>query len=165
MELQLPVREAIGMATSDDDVLRLIRGFLGGARVAGPVPAAAIAAAEAELGVVFPRSYRIFVANFGAALGPGFEVAGMLSSSTTAAEPPMYSDVVVETRRFRAASVPPGLVPISSDGCDAVYCLDTSLQSGSHEAPVIIWGPVSDHGQVVASDFLQFLRSASAPDA
>lgn len=151
-----------GMDTTSfgEDLLRPLRELLAGAHVAGPVAPHVIAAAEAELGLRFPRSYRAFLSHFGAAVGQGFEVAGIVPAPSNNDEPPLYSDVIEQTKRFRQGDVPNSLLPFSGDGCDATYCLDTACQTDTGEAPVIIWGPVDGHGHVLAPDFLQFLRAA-----
>ena len=131
------------------------------AMVAGPAPEAAIREAEEELGVSFPPAYREFLREFGAALAPTFEIAGLFPS-TTDDEPPFWTDVVSFTKEMRKASrgrIPLNFVAISDDGGDYKFYLDASSEKrGEH--PVLALGPGAD-AQEVATDFYGFLRRLS----
>jgi hypothetical protein len=57
--------------------------------------------------------------------------------------------------------IPNEYVPISDNGGDYTYCLDTSRSNSQGECPVIVLGPGAD-AVVVADNFFDFvLRSFS----
>jgi len=57
------------------------RDALRSATMAGPADARMIADAEGKLRVNFPSDYRTFLATFGAAMGRGYEIAGLFHAS------------------------------------------------------------------------------------
>lgn len=124
----------------------------------GPASESAIREAEKSLGVVFPSSYRRFLMKFGAALGEGFESAGLFEQ-TGDAEPPQWTHVVNQTLRLRRAShhqLPLGLIAVSGDGEDHVYYIDTSRRRADGESPVVAIGPSADN-VVIAESFSDFV--------
>jgi hypothetical protein len=117
-----------------------------------------IEAAEQELAVVFPPPYREFLAECGACLGTGFEVAGICDDSNDH-EPPMWRSVLQWTKQLRSAlgdELPDDLIPISDDGQDTTFYIDTKSEAGR----VIACGPGVE-GQVVAASFKGFVIRAS----
>jgi hypothetical protein len=144
------------MATLED-----VDKLLSGATVAGPADTETIRSAEAKLGVSFPPSYRAFLARYGAAIGKGTEIAGLFRNDKPD-EPPLWSDVVSSTLGTRRASrgyIPKEYVPISSDGGDYTFYLDTGCLDTEGECPVRVLGPGAD-GLVVAKDFFEFVVRA-----
>jgi len=133
--------------------------------IAGPASPKMIAAAERELGVKFPKSYRWFLVNYGAALCDGFRIAGLFEGDFED-EPPLWSNVVTLTSQLRHASrgrFPLSYVAISDDGGDYKFFLDTSQLEREEECPVIVVGP----GAVeipVAETFIDFLIHAFSDD-
>jgi hypothetical protein len=129
-----------------------------GATVAGPASRQMIEDGETTLAVRFPPSYRHFLAAFGAALCPGFEIAGLFRTSTPD-EPPLFTDVVATTLQVRRAlrgEIPHEYVAISDDGGDYTFYLVSSTCSEEREAPVVVLGPGAD-GVVVADDLPDFV--------
>ena len=130
--------------------------------MAGPASEAMILEAEKALGVRFSPSYRAFLEEIGAALGPGYELFG-LAPAVPDDETPLWTDVVATTRQTRQATrglIPHEYVVISDDGGDYTFYLDTSGGAGQ-EHPVVVLGPGAD-GVVVAADFAEFVvRSAT----
>ena len=117
-----------------------------------------IANAEAELGVAFPSPYRTFLARYGAAMGVGFEIAGLFKSDKD--EPPMWRDIVLATKRTRRAArghLPETLLPISGDGASLTYYINAN---GEDSCPVVAYGPGCD-GQQVAESFEEFVVKLS----
>jgi cell wall assembly regulator SMI1 len=83
----------------------------------GGASAEAITEAEQALGITFPTTYREFLERYGAAMGAGYEIAGVFASNDD--EPPMWRDVVAatnQTRRVAGSNIAPTLLPISGDG-------------------------------------------------
>lgn len=118
----------------------------------------AISHAEEVLGVVFPPTYKYFLSKYGAALCDGREIDGIAPLPIDDATP-MWNDVVSHTLRIRKASrgrLPLGYIPISTDGCDYNFYLDTSRRDERGECPVIVLGPGAD-GVVIGRDFFDFL--------
>ena len=137
-----------------DDVARL----LSAATLAGGADEAAIQEAESKLGVRFPASYRWFLANCGAALCDGFEIAGLFDVENDGA-PPLWSHVVTHTLQVRRACkglIPNGYVPFSDDGGDHTFYLDTTRPNDQGEPPIVALGPGAD-AVVVARDFFDFV--------
>lgn len=131
--------------------------FMRSATVAGPASENMISDAELALGVRFSPHYREFLATFGAALCPAFEIAGLFRS-TDDDEPPLWSDVVVFTKQMRLGSrgmIPHEYVAISSDGGDYTFYLDSCGSKGG-EHPIVVLGPGADT-LVVAADFFDFV--------
>lgn len=127
---------------------------------AGPASEVSIRSAEEQLGVHLPPSYRKFLATFGAALCPGFEIAG-LYPRTEGDEPPLWLHVVTATLQLRRGDgmLPTGYVAISGDGGDFTYFLDTANADSRGECPVVALGPGVD-GKVIAGDFPEFVSRA-----
>ena len=132
------------------------------ANLAGPASEEMIKAAEDELGVDFPPSYRDFLGSYGAALCTGFEIGGLFLCRDDN-EPPLWTDVVTTTRQKRRIShglIPNEYIPISDDGGDYTFYLDTTHRRVDGECPVIVLGPGVDD-VVVAEDFFDFVIRAS----
>src|SRR5262245_17949151 len=136
-------------------------------RYAGPVPEADIVKAEETLSVRFPLSYRLFLRHFGAAwLRAPYEVAGLSPYRHTDPQPPLWVHVVDHTEIMRRAfrgQMPHAYVPISSDGGDYQFYLDTGKQDAIGESPVVVFGPGLD-GVVVATSFVEFAEKAALGD-
>ncbi|MBN1911153.1 MAG: SMI1/KNR4 family protein [Pirellulales bacterium] len=139
--------------------LEQVEQLLATVTLAGPVDDKVIQMAEKELGVLFPPSYRFFLSKFGAALCTGFELAGLFDKDNTEDGPPLWSDVVTTTLQERRASesqIPDSYVPVSDDGGDYTFYLDTARVDSRGECPVVVLGPGAD-GVVVAEDFFDFI--------
>lgn len=118
----------------------------------------AIVKSENELGISFPTSYRTFLTKYGAALGEGFEIAGVFTVDDD--EPPLWRDVVLSTnqiRRLSGPNFPNFLIPISDNGMSVNYFLDVSDPDRS---PVIALGPGNEELQV-AQSFEEFVVKLS----
>jgi antitoxin YobK len=133
---------------------------LDGGYAAGPATEDLIVGAERRLGLIFPRSYRWFLLNYGAVIARGFWVAGVFHAED---EPPAWSNVVTYTNQLRRASsgeLPETYVAISDDGGDFKFYLDTARSSHAEECPVVMLGPGADEVPV-AEDFFEFIVRAS----
>ncbi len=118
-------------------VRRRLREHENQCEIAGPVPEAAITAAEEALGVTFPPSYRTFLRTFGgiaipAHLGIVHDFVGVRSND---------ADVVKRTLDARVErKLSENLVVV---GMGAQYqewfCLDVSRTQPNGEAPVIMY--------------------------
>lgn len=121
----------------------------------------AISKAEQTLGISFPTSYREFLKKYGAAMGAGYEIAGIFTPNED--EPPMWRDVVAfsnQMRRMAGTFLLETLIPISSDGVSVTYFLDVSNQETS---PVIALATGNDEVQV-AQSFEEFVVKLSNGD-
>jgi hypothetical protein len=115
--------------------------------IAGPVPEAAISAAEEALGVTFPPSYRTFLQTFGgiaipAHLGVGHEFVGVAPPDRAPAEGAAAQDDVV--RRTLAArterNLAEHLVVVGlGAGFQEWFCLDASRPRPNGEYPVLLY--------------------------
>lgn len=152
---------------TENSILNRLHQLIPDGSFPGPVAESKIAAAEKELGVWFPFSYRVFLKHFGAAwLRAPFEVAGLGPGRSTDAEPPLWSHVIDVTNQIRRVSrglIPVEYVAISSDGGDYRFYLDTNHWDSRNECPVVVLGPGLD-GVVIAGSFLEFLEQAAAGD-
>lgn len=132
--------------------------LMNSATAAGPASNKMIARAEQELDIRFPPSYREFLATYGAALCPGFEIAGLFSVHDEGC-PPLWMDVAIATRQMRRHShgqIPADFVVISDDGGDFTFYLETANTNSSGECPVVVLGPGVD-SVVVAQDFFDYI--------
>ena len=131
-------------------------------RNSGPASEAVISSAEDELALLFPPSYRLFLARFGASLGDGFELYGLPPPSDPET-PPEWPNVVQSTILLRPDSLPENSIEISHDGMDHGYFLQCSRSDPKFEGPVIEWGPDHDGGKIVADSFLEFVEGHLCP--
>lgn len=124
----------------------------------GPVDETNINAAEAELGLLFPPSYRLFLSRFGAVLEFGFEVYG-LPPAPNPDQPPQWGNIIKSTVNLWPDGLPENSIQISHDGMDHGYFLRCSQFDRQFEGPIIEWGPDHNGGLVVASSFMEFMES------
>jgi hypothetical protein len=110
--------------------------------IAGPAPEAAISAAEAALGCIFPPSYRTFLRTFGGiAIPPHLGIVHDFVGIANGQPEPDATDVVRRTLRARAErNLGDNLVVV---GIGAQYqewfCLDVSKPSSAGEYPVVLF--------------------------
>lgn len=144
------------------DALDRIRRVLASDMSAGGASAVAIAQAESALGVTFPPSYRLFLTHWGAGTAGRYEVSGINAPPSDPNEPPRWPSVVQDTLLLRRASrgdIPNHFLPISADGGDYQFFLDTADCDSTGECSVRVLGPGRD-GEIVARTFLEFLELA-----
>jgi cell wall assembly regulator SMI1 len=131
----------------------MLEGFYDKTIYAGPAHLEDIDRAQATLGLRFPNDYIEFLRNFGAVVGRGIEIAGVVNKEKN--NPPMWVDVVEWTIRKRETNgkyLDHGFLPISSDGLGQVFYLDLRTDGIS---PVVAVG-LSVGEKVVADSFSQF---------
>ena len=119
--------------------------------IAGPASEELVQAAESKLSLRFPSEYRSFLKRYGAAMGEGFEIAGVFADVDSG--PPLWRDVVKATERFRQSvkgTLPETLIPISDDGRGVTYYIDASNQDDGG-CDVVAYGPGVDGKRVAAS--------------
>jgi antitoxin YobK len=138
-----PLTAAIGELVVDEAGVLL--------ECSGPATEDEIAAAEKELGVQFPRSYRAFLRQFGAGYLNAYDIFGLPGDR-------LWGDVVM-MNQIAANPWPRHLVKFTDDVGDYSFYLDTSRRDGAGECPVAVFGPGED-GSVVAESFLDFLQKA-----
>jgi hypothetical protein len=112
--------------------------------ISGPVPEAAITAAEEALGVEFPPSYREFLRTFGGIaipvhLGVVHEFVGVAPPGPEAAAPP--DDVVRRTLTARAERKLAEHLVVVGLGAESQewFCLDASRPRPNGEYPVLLY--------------------------
>ncbi len=118
--------------------------------------------AELELCVQLPLSYKEFVSNYGAAVFPGFEIAGLIKPDTEGDSPPFWQNIITSTLRLRRllrGNLPNDYVFISDDGGDHKYYLATSRMNFDGECPVVVLGPGAD-SILVAENFIEFVKKS-----
>src|ERR1700722_16639073 len=101
----------------------------------GPQSEEAVLKAEGRLGVQFPKSYTLFLLEFGSAVWPDL-IYGLLGGKGCG------QGVIECTFRERTLLHPhirQHLVPVSPDGFGNHFCLDTSKMSEAGECPVVFW--------------------------
>lgn len=118
----------------------------------GPASEEEIEAAERELGLVFPSSYRAFLRHFGSGTTP-YPIFGLPGDR-------LWGDVVM-MNQLALDWTPASLIRFTDPMGDYTYFLDMSRMDDEGECPVIVFGPGED-GAVVADNFLDFLRKAGA---
>jgi hypothetical protein len=98
-----------------------------------------IAAAEDQLGLAFPPSYRLLVEEFGT-----WDIAGQefLGVYRTPAMGEKLLGSVAETLDARTGyGMPSDLVVVMFDGMGGLVVLDASRADGKGEYPVLVWNP------------------------
>ena len=132
---------------------------LKGAFCHGPVPEAEIQKAEVQLGVQFPPSLRLFLSAHGAALGDGYELAGLPQLDRAWPErTPQWSDLVAVTVRARmrpASTLMPQFLCVAHDGAECAYLLNPAVVDRDGECPVVALEPGRNYEQV-ADSFVEF---------
>ena len=122
----------------------------------GPASQAQIEAAQYELDLFFPPSYRFFLETYGAVFGHGLAIAGL--TPHLGEEPPMWPDMLSSTLMYRRHNaLPDKSIYISTDGTDLSYFLRCSGTDPTLEGAVIEWGPDHGGGIVFADSFDTFI--------
>jgi hypothetical protein len=117
----------------------------------GPVSEEEVAAAERELGVMFPPSYRAFLRQYGAGMVKSYELFGLPRHR-------LWGDVVM-MNQLTPTLLPSCFLKIVGDNGHCSYYLDTSQIDSQGECPVMSFQGGAD-GRIVAENFLDFLRKA-----
>ena len=128
-------------------VRRRLKEHENGCQIAGPVPEAAISAAEAALGCKFPPSYRSFLRTFGGIaipphLGVVHDFVGIAAEPADAANPVGgASDVVRRTLQARIERKLADHLVVVGLGAQHQewFCLDVSKPSSTGEYPVVLF--------------------------
>jgi cell wall assembly regulator SMI1 len=143
----------------------ILEEILGSCEVPGPASAKLIASAEQLLGLSFPAAYRKFLCTYGAALGQGFSIAGLVEEGDNNS-PPYWDSVVRGTLLTRKASrgrIPHAYLALSGDGGDYSYYLDTQQPTASGECAFVVLGPGA-HSIVIARTFAEFVKRLAVDD-
>lgn len=128
-------------------VRRRLKEHENGCQIAGPVPEAAISAAEAALGCRFPPSYRSFLRTFGGIaipphLGVVHDFVGVAAEPVDAAGPTGgATDVVRRTLQARIERKLADHLVVVGLGAQHQewFCLDVSKPSSTGEYPVVLF--------------------------
>ncbi|HMG22691.1 MAG TPA: SMI1/KNR4 family protein [Kofleriaceae bacterium] len=114
--------------------------------IAGPVPEAAISAAETALGCRFPPSYRNFLRTFGGIaipphLGVVHDFVGVAAESVELGPTSHPSDVVRRTLEARAERKLADHLVVVGLGAQHQewFCLDVSKPNSTGECPVVLF--------------------------
>ena len=152
------------------ELRRIIESY--GGETFGPVAEERLRAAEQELGLPFPLSYRLFLGEFGAVnYILDLDLNGLPDTRDTDKEQPWFSNVIDQTQSWRVQRdypeplkvepLMPYLIDIGSHGGgESWFFLDTTKVDEDGEAPVLIQSheiPL----QVFAPSFVDFLRKLS----
>jgi hypothetical protein len=124
----------------------------------GCIDYALIKSAENHLGVLFPKSYKEFLSQYGFISLGGCEIFGIIDSDFINSEVPDAVWLAMDNRKN--FNFPKYLIPIYDVGEGTTYCLDTSQMNEEGECPVVAW-PLGGYGQtpvleIVAKDFGEF---------
>lgn len=119
--------------------------------LSGPTPDEEIAAAERELEVRFPNSYRAFLRQFG---------TGSLGECLIFGIPRhrVWGDIVM-MNQLAPARLPAHFIKFTNEVDGRAFYFDTSRMSRKGECPVIALGP-GERVEFAADSFLDFLRMA-----
>jgi hypothetical protein len=115
----------------------------------GPVAEEEIVLAEQELAVVFPRSYRVFLRQFGSGVYCYYRILGIRNDR--------FLGDVVTMNRLTIPLGPRRFVRITDTIGGYAFYLDTLRMDETGEYPVVVFGPGAS-GRKVAASFLEFLR-------
>jgi hypothetical protein len=111
-----------------------------------------IKAAENNLGVPIEGGYRQFLAQFGWGSVPGLELFGLGGPSHVC----LLTQTQVE-RLDAEPALPEFLLPVATDGCGNLFCLDTSAGG---DPPVVLWNHTEGTHQdpeIQSDNFVQWL--------
>jgi len=116
--------------------------------------------AEDYLGLKFPPSYREFLAEAGCGSFAGREIFGIVPGGIAATAIPSVTFATSDQRRH---GLPHQFIVVEDPGTEEAYVLDTSDLGPDSEAPVKVWTPGSDPGdlEVLAPDFGTYLLTAA----
>lgn len=114
-----------------------------------PASPEAIAQAEAALGVIFPPSYKAFLARYGAMSFIDVTISGVLDNGRD--QDGGY--VVTDTKRFRTEWRLPNHYVVIQPNYQAPYCLDTRKRDAAGECPAVCYEvvPARDSGAIACS--------------
>lgn len=135
----------------------------------GPVANEVIEAAEHELGVRFPRSYRVFLHRLGAAFMMHKEFDGLPVPYQDDDEDrsSVFTNLVETTKQawkgIAGHGLPRNLVYVTGDGGEYTYFIDVSRRDERDECPIVVMGQGA-YGLLVADDFLDFVRKLAYDD-
>lgn len=123
--------------------------------VYGAIPVRCIEQAEEELDVSFPKEYRNFLLEFGAVLGDGFEIYGLVPDKNPN-EPLIWQNVITVTKEVRLFKQPGSedinMIPISSDGMDTYYFINGKNPNTE------IWAINHSEKKMIVSNLLDFIK-------
>jgi hypothetical protein len=114
-----------------------------------PVSDEEITAAERELGISFPKSYRTFIRQYGVGRLQFYEIFGIPRDR-------LWGDVVM-MNQLASGQLPRQYLQFTRDLDGLPYYLDMSQVGSDGECPVVVCGP-GNETEVVADSFLDFLR-------
>jgi hypothetical protein len=124
-----------------------------------------IRAAEKELGLQFPPTYRRFLLEYGVGGFGGSEIYGVIHENFRNSGVPVAIWYTLTERKD--SKLPGDYVVIYNEGTGTLYCLDT--ESDGEEAPVVtfVLGLSIDQQEpeVVAEDFGAFFRELVETEA
>lgn len=117
-----------------------------------------IKAAEKKLGLKFPTTYRLFLAEYGAGNFGSSEIYGVIADNFEESSVP---DAVWRTLvERREGDLPPNLIAIYDDGMGNLFCIDYNVQS-KDESPIVAFylgfPPAQQPREIIATDFGEFL--------
>jgi hypothetical protein len=125
----------------------------------GERPNGLIALAQKALNLRFPPSYRQFLKERGAGGFGTTEIYGIIRENFEASGVPDAVWLTLQERK--QASLPQPLIIVYATGDGGYYCLDTSVQDGNQENPIIAFYPgfpmTSQPKERVATDFGEWL--------
>jgi hypothetical protein len=124
---------------ASERLIELVRGNDDIANHADGCDAEMLAAAERELGVAFPPSYRRVIEEFGTWDIAGEEFLGVYQTSAMGQN---LLGSVTETLDARDQyGMPSGLVGVMFDGMGGLIVLDSSQVDSEGDYPVLVWNP------------------------
>lgn len=118
-----------------------------------PVSFQNIEKSEILLGVQFPKSYILFLENFGT-----IEIDGRCFAGLKPEQVDVTGDVVSYTKYLREAEgLPDQYIALDFQDGDAMLCIDTSRLNELQEAPLVLVDPVTKESSLVSDTFMDFL--------
>jgi len=114
-----------------------------------------ISEAEVFLSVLFPKSYKVFLKDFGYATFLGLRIYGIIDNNFINSSIP--DAIWLNTSNRKDFNQPTHIITISDIGDGSYYALDLSQMNDDNECPVVIW-PIGGYEmtpvlEIVAPDF------------
>jgi len=119
----------------------------------GPKKLILIDAAEAKLGVVFPKSYRTFLEKYGCGDVLGFEIYGVIHDDFENSSIP---DSVWLTLDQRKSGLSKSMIIIATTPYGGFYAIDTDQATGDNESAIVEIAP-NGRQTVTNNNFGNFL--------
>ncbi|TXD83453.1 SMI1/KNR4 family protein [Subsaximicrobium wynnwilliamsii] len=137
-------------------VLKIIENNIEESDFVGKIKVDIVKKTENILGLKFPKSYRMFIENYGCGDIFGIEIFGIISDPITDVQ--TIPNVLWITNEFKNKGLPKGYIIISETGDDgSYYTINTNIKNDCDENPIYLWNSFNLKESKVYDSFGDFL--------